>query len=238
MEKKATLREVSPLSNRMISTFPTWTCCNKPQAVEMTLQDIHRIATHLNMSLESFYDQYCTPFINPENNGPLAVTLKENNCGQCPFKVSGKCSLGDIKPFDCRIAPMVRTIIHVEGRNDAWRIAYFLIEGEENIGVIKQMSSEFLAEIGAADTEVAFGHLKLALIEAYKTAAEIYDLTGKAFDRKTMENEIRRLMTHWNTFGDLNQNAVSNRKVFFDNLVAYRNKHIRKFSNKVQYFVD
>lgn len=237
MENKVILREVSPLSNRMISTFPTWTCCNKPQEVEMTLQDIHRISTHLNMSLESFYDQYCSPFINPENNGPIAVTLKENNCGQWPFEVSGKCSLGDKKPFACRIAPMVRTISYDEGYND-WQVSYFLIEGEENIGVIKQMSSEFLDEIGAADTEVAFGYLKFALLKARKTATEIYDLTGKAYDRKTIENEVRRLMTHWNTFWDLNQNAVSNQKVFFDNLVAYRNKHIRKFSNKVQYFAD
>ena len=193
----------------------------------MSLPDIRCTATHLNQSLESIHDEYCTPVLDSETNGPLSVVLKANSV-VCPFNREGKCVLGEAKPFACRIAPLTRNFVPMEKQDGAWRVAYYLVDGGENLGTVKRPALTCLAKAGAAETENAFGHLHIAMIEANKSCSLLYELTGKPFDRKTMELELRKLMTQWNSFGDLTQNAVKNRNDFECNVVNPTEDRVEK----------
>lgn len=229
MKNNMISREVSLKSNLMVKTFPLCECCNRPEAVDMTLGDIHRIATHLNVSLESVYDEYCALMMNLKTNGPLAVVLKpKGKTMECPFKNGCKCSLGEAKPYACRIAPIVRNFIPHKGRDASWRVAHFLMDGAANLGSVRQSVADCLSKAGATETEVSFGHLHLALVEANVCCARLYDLTGKPFDREVMRSALRQLMTQWDIFGDLTRNSVKNRTDFESKIVIPSNELICK----------
>lgn len=209
---KIVIREVSTDSTRAIQAIPACMCSNTATNAEVTLADIHRLSKHLNLSMESVYDTYCIPIFESETHTPHFVTLKPVNAqGKCVFEVAGQCSLGEAKPTACRIAPLLRAFVPV--RNDAWRVAYFVLE-ENTPGTKTETVAHLLDTADAAASEDAYGHLHTAYSEVYKRCAQLVDLTGEVVDPLFMSTAVRRLLTEWDEEKSLVANAVQNRTNF------------------------
>lgn len=71
-------------------------CC-KTMTPIFTPEDIDRIALHLNMSAEAFFDQYL------EVEADTGSTV--NKILPCVFLVDNKCSIYEVRPIDCAEFP-------------------------------------------------------------------------------------------------------------------------------------
>lgn len=80
-------------------------CCNDPcTQVNLTVGDIHRIASFLKVPIEKLFPEYMD--INPFGDPDLIhydLDLGLNN--PCKFRVNNRCSIYPARPLNCRLFP-------------------------------------------------------------------------------------------------------------------------------------
>lgn len=217
--KKIVIEEVSPRNNRTVFSAPAELCSNRDSAAEMALDDMHRLAAHLNLTMESLYDKYCIPVLDEENGGPRMVVLRKGyDNKRCPFEKDGVCTLGEKKPSSCRMAPLIRNMI--PAREGVWRVGYFVSSEKTASGTVKYSATDLLKAANANGTELAYGHMHMAFYEVYKHCALLTELTGKSIEPLVVIRAMRRFMTVWDDRKSSGENAAKNHKEFKESLWA------------------
>lgn len=196
-----------------VQTFATDQCCRMESQVEVSLADIHQIATHLGISMTTVYDKFCAPALEKSSGAPIGVFLIEQPpFASCPFRAGTTCTLGSAKPFSCRIRPAVRKIEEFEP--GMWRVIYSMPHGTYKAGPVTCKISDLLLKVGADGAEKAYGQLQLGLIEVGRHCEYISNAIGQTLDPRISLAALRDMYITWDDEKSLDENAEHNRTIY------------------------
>lgn len=87
-------------------------CCTEERDIPLNMTDVFRIAKHLRMTPEAFYNKYLhfieNEFIDDKPDKEYYMFGFRMDLGDersCPFMVDRKCSIHEVKPITCKIYP-------------------------------------------------------------------------------------------------------------------------------------
>ncbi|MBF0133354.1 MAG: YkgJ family cysteine cluster protein [Magnetococcales bacterium] len=86
-------------------------CCRNIEII-LTPYDLIRIRRRLDMDVESFLNQYATPFTLTKGQLPVPLIRMDAQSGQCPFNGPEGCSIYSDRPVACRYYPIGMALMH------------------------------------------------------------------------------------------------------------------------------
>ncbi len=107
---------------------PCFTECCADLNLILTPYDVVRLKNRLQISSDEFIDQYTEPKLDEAYRFPvIRLVMNDDERRSCPFVTGEGCTVYEDRPGACRIYPLGRAAMHLDGAGEGAREKFFLV---------------------------------------------------------------------------------------------------------------